>query len=83
MEVKEETFEANLKRLEEIVAALEAPDVPLERGMELFKEGMKLSRVCRERLAKARQELEVWREGEIRELDPEALKNGDFGESPF
>lgn len=68
MSQAKDNFEENLKRLEEIVTALESPDVSLEKGMELFKEGMKLSRACREKLASAKHELEIWRDGEAREL---------------
>ena len=37
------TFEQAMKRLEEIVAQLEAGEVPLDKSMALFEEGTKLS----------------------------------------
>ncbi|MDE0081902.1 MAG: exodeoxyribonuclease VII small subunit [Gammaproteobacteria bacterium] len=37
---EELTLEARLQRLEEIVTALEAGDVELERGLRLFEEGI-------------------------------------------
>jgi exodeoxyribonuclease VII small subunit len=40
------TFEGALKRLEKIVSDLESGDVPLEKSMELYEEGMKLSKFC-------------------------------------
>ena len=45
------TYEEAIKRLEEIVARLENEDIPLEEGLAQFKEGVRLSRYCREKLA--------------------------------
>ena len=52
-------FEKNMKRLEEIVAALESADVSLEDGLALYREGMECSRFCHEELTNARHELEI------------------------
>ncbi len=43
MKKEKPTFEESLKRLEEIVARLENPDVPLLEGFALYEEGMKLT----------------------------------------
>lgn len=59
---KSDQFEEKMKRLEEIVALLEAPDVALEKSMELYREGVLCARFCREKLERAKHELEVWRE---------------------
>ena len=40
------TFEANLKRLEQIVRAMERGDVALDESLKLFREGTELVRVC-------------------------------------
>lgn len=53
-------FEESMKRLEEIVTALEAPDLSLEEGMKLYREGALCSRYCREKLEQARHQLEIW-----------------------
>lgn len=55
----EKTFEASLSELEAIVAQLEDGDLPLEDSLELFEKGIKLSRECRERLAKAERRIEI------------------------
>ena len=47
------TFEASMKRLEEIVSRLEGEQVPLEESMRLYEEGMKLGRRCRRMLDEA------------------------------
>ncbi len=59
MSVKEESFEKALARLERIAVALEAGDVPLEKGVALYKEGMGLVASCRKRLEAARLEISL------------------------
>lgn len=49
-----ETFEENMKKLGSIVAELEKGDVPLEKAVELYGEGVKLSAVCKKQLDNAR-----------------------------
>lgn len=46
MSKKSVTFEESMTRLDEIVKALEAGDVPLEESMKLFEEGTKLAAKC-------------------------------------
>ena len=52
-------FEQSLSDLEEIVAKLEAGDLPLEESLKLFEEGIRLSRTCRERITSATRRIEV------------------------
>lgn len=62
MNEKEEpklTFEAGLQRLEQIVKELEQGDLSLERSLELFEEGMKLSEICRRQLEEAESKVEI------------------------
>lgn len=49
------TFEENLARLEEIVAALEKGDAKLAESLKLFEEGTKLVNDCGAMLDKAEQ----------------------------
>jgi len=44
------TFEQSMKKLEQIVQELESGDLPLEEAMQKFEEGIKLSRLCSEKL---------------------------------
>ncbi|MEP6818993.1 MAG: exodeoxyribonuclease VII small subunit [bacterium] len=53
------TFEASLDALEEIVHQLEGGDLPLEKSLELFEDGIRLSRQCQERLNQAERRIEV------------------------
>jgi exodeoxyribonuclease VII small subunit len=53
------SFEASLEALEKIVKELEGGDLPLEKSLELFEEGIRLSRQCQERLSQAERRIEV------------------------
>lgn len=53
------TFEASLEELEQIVRELEQGDLPLEKSLELFEHGIRLSRECQERLSQAERRIEV------------------------
>jgi exodeoxyribonuclease VII small subunit len=52
-------FEAAMERLDKIVSELESGDVPLEKAIELFQEGMRLSRLCGEKLEQAERKIEM------------------------
>ena len=41
-----QSFEASMKRLEEIVRAMERGEMPLEESLKLFEEGTALVRAC-------------------------------------
>ena len=58
-EEQPKSFEASLEALEEIVHQLEAGDLPLEKSLELFEDGIRLSRQCQERLNQAERRIEV------------------------
>jgi exodeoxyribonuclease VII small subunit len=58
-EAQGKSFEASLVALEKIVRELERGDLPLERSLELFEEGVKLSRECQERLNSAERRIEI------------------------
>jgi len=47
------TFEEAMRRLEKIVEQLENGDVPLEQAMDLYEEGIAVSKVCAEKLTRA------------------------------
>ena len=53
------TFEKGLEKLERIVKELEQGDLPLERALELFEEGMKISGNCRRQLEEAENKVEI------------------------
>ena len=53
------SFEKALKRLQEILAELEDPEKGLEASLELFEEGVGLSRFCRSRIDEIEKRVEV------------------------
>jgi exodeoxyribonuclease VII small subunit len=53
------TFEKALARLSEIVAELEDPEKGLEASLELFEEGIALSRFCRSKIDEIRSRVDV------------------------
>jgi len=53
------SFEASLEALEQIVQQLESGDLPLEKSLELFEQGIRLSRECQERLGQAERRIEI------------------------
>lgn len=53
------SFEASLEALEQIVRNLEQGDLPLEKSLELFEQGIRLSRECQERLSQAERRIEI------------------------
>ena len=51
--IAELSFEAALKRLEEIVRKLESGEAPLDQAIDLYAEGDRLKQQCEARLAAA------------------------------
>ncbi len=60
----EKTFEENLKRLEEIVKALDSGECSLDDSVKLFEEGIALSRLCNTTLENAKQKITLLTEAE-------------------
>ena len=56
--ITELSFEAALKRLEEIVRRLESGDASLDESIELYGEGDKLRQQCEARLQAAQAKIE-------------------------
>ena len=73
MSKKDPGFEETLARLEEIVRKHEGGETPLDESLGLFEEGVKLVRLCRDKLDEAERKITV------------LTKNGEGGydEKPF
>jgi exodeoxyribonuclease VII small subunit len=52
-------FEERLQRLEVIVKEMERGDLPLERSLKLFEEGISLSTSCRKELEETEGKIEI------------------------
>jgi exodeoxyribonuclease VII small subunit len=44
------TFEQSMKQLEQIVQELESGDLPLEKAIKKFEDGIQLTRLCAKKL---------------------------------
>ena len=78
---KPKNFETSLEELERIVRELEQGELTLEKSLELFEQGVKLSRECQERLNQAERRIEIlMRDNQgravVRPFDPENELNG-------
>jgi exodeoxyribonuclease VII small subunit len=65
-----ERFEDALSKLEKIVSKLEDGDIPLEESLKLFEEGIRLSRLCNEKLDEAQKRVEILVKGKEGTLRP-------------
>jgi len=73
MELKVKDFESALKSLEDIVVKLEGGELSLDRALELFEEGVQISRFCSSKLEEAERKVEVLTK----------TADGAFKEEPF
>lgn len=71
--MSKKTFEESLKQLEQIVEELESGELPLEKALAKFEEGVKLSKSCTSKLD------EIERKITILLKDP----TGEIDEKPF
>jgi exodeoxyribonuclease VII small subunit len=72
-------FEGAMNRLEEIVEQMESGKMMLEELIVRYEEGMKLVKVCQERLASAEQRIEIITRNNagkpvVKEFEPAAEK---------
>ena len=79
----EQSFESSLASLERIVAHLESGDLPLERALELFEEGVALARRCQSQLGDAERKVEMLlrERGEIKVAPFEPSKEAPAAET--
>ena len=55
---KDLTFAQALKRLEEIIEKLETKNTELEEGLALLTEGLKLHKICQNKLKHAQEKID-------------------------
>jgi exodeoxyribonuclease VII small subunit len=78
-ESPEVPFEQALARLEALVAELERGDLPLDRSLAAFEEGMQLARLCGRRLEQAEKRVQLLLEQESGEATLEPFDADDAG----
>ena len=52
-------FEKSFQNLEKIVHRLESEELPLDESLQLFEEGIRLSRFCHQRLEEVEKKIEL------------------------
>lgn len=52
-------FEKAFQQLEKIVQRLEAEELPLDESLQLFEEGIRLSRFCNQKLEEVEKKIEL------------------------
>ncbi|MCD8500431.1 MAG: exodeoxyribonuclease VII small subunit [Bacillaceae bacterium] len=62
-----------MEKLELVVEKLEQGDVPLEEAIEMFQQGMGLSKLCHDKLTKVEKQMDqiLHEDGEIEPLQEE------------
>lgn len=55
---KELTFEEAMEQLEGIVDKLEEGDIPLEKAINYFRDGMNLSKLCHDKLQQVEKQMD-------------------------
>jgi exodeoxyribonuclease VII small subunit len=59
------SFEEAANELERIVTKLESSEVSLEQAIELYQKGLKLSKLCADKLKHVEQQIEMLVDGDI------------------
>ena len=78
------SFESDLKRMEEITELLKNPEAGLEKSIELYEEGNKLSRSLSKTLEAIQRKVEKVTTLDENELETEELDDeGNEKDSPF
>lgn len=67
------TFEQSMKQLEQIVQELESGDLPLEKAIKKFEEGIQLSKLCAQKLDETEKKVSMLLEDD----------QGNVTEAPF
>ena len=73
------SFEQRLERLKSVVDSLERGDLPLEKALALYKEGLGLSGDLGRQLEAAKNEVKLVQEGLLKDFA--ALNEGGEGEA--
>ena len=73
-------FEKAMTRLENIVEELERGDLDIDKSLEIFEEGIKMSRLCSNKLNEAEAKIEKLSKGEKGDLITELFPMDDKNE---
>jgi exodeoxyribonuclease VII small subunit len=78
-----ERFEDALNKLEKVVSKLEDGEIPLEESLKLFEEGIRLSRLCNQKLEEAEKRVEILMKGKNGVIKPQPFNpSASSGQAP-
>ena len=70
---KQLDLEKAMGELEEIAEQLESGELTLDKSLQQFEKGVKLSRECYSALTKAEQKVQILMDSELKDIDPTGL----------
>ena len=73
-------FEKAMTRLENIIEELERGDLDIDKSLEIFEEGIKMSRLCSKKLNEAEAKIEKLSKGKKGDLITELFPTDDKNE---
>ena len=79
--MSEMKFEKAMFRLEKIVEELERGDLDIDKSLEIFEEGIKMSRLCSKKLNEAEAKIEKLTKGKTGDLITELFPMDDNNEN--
>jgi exodeoxyribonuclease VII small subunit len=71
------TFEQAMKQLEQIVEALESGDLPLEKAISKFEEGIQLSKFCSNMLDETERKITILTQGQEGHISEKPFQTGN------
>ncbi len=74
-------FEKAMQRLEQIVEDLEKGELDIDKSLEIFEEGIKMSRECSKKLSEAEAKIEKLTQNQKGELVTELFPTEDEDEA--
>lgn len=75
-----QTFEEAMKQLEQIVQKLESGDLPLEKAILKYEEGVRLSRFCSEKLDETEKRITILQNQEGNVLEKPFMQENESEE---
>lgn len=76
------TFEQAMKQLEQIVQDLESGDMPLEKAIKKFEEGIQLSKYCTEKLDESEKRITILMQDAAGNITEKSLADFQDNNSP-
>jgi len=75
--MSKKTFEESMKQLEQIVEELESGNLPLEKTLKKFEDGVKLSKACNKKLDEIEKKVTILIKDSNGEIKEETFMTGD------